>query len=773
MGGNVRAAREKKSPLFMLAVLFVLVGCASRPPTKPAAVPPEPTSKEKIIHRIAVSEDKATALVTIYASRSLNYTAVKHHFPLGVVLYFPDTGLKGVKGSDALESTVIKAIQTSELKEGRRSSRIEINLKADVPYEVTQEENRVLVHFKKPIVEPKGAEGPEKGIEVAKKVQPKAQREVKPEPAAPAPVIAEEVKGPAWVNRIDFQMMEDGKSQVIVGTTRKIRYKTERILDKKLLLKLFDTRIPKSQRRPLITTRFKCAVDRILPIQTAKMGDMAVIAIELREAVPYRIQQKENLCLLDFEASAVPPRPMPEAERPEWVQAMKEAEVAIVKEVEAPPEKAIVTETGKIYTGVKISLDFQDADIHNIFRILHEVSGKNFVIGGDVKGRVTLKLDNVPWDQVLDLILKMNRLEPVVEGNIVRIATLSTLAAEQKALKAKMKAEQEAKEQEDLVTAYIPINYAVASSTKLQIDEIKTDRGKVTVDERTNMIIMKDVQAAIDNAREVVKRLDVVTPQVMIEARIVEASTDFARELGIKWGGQYYATGHDASATTSGRLFGANMGGDYDAGTANYAVNLPAFKLPSALNYAAGLGFTFGRVGGTTLNLDLRLMAMETNSRGKIISRPKIATLDNETATIKQGYDYPFKILNEETGITTITWKAVDLLLEVTPHITPDNRVNMEIKTTKNDIKDLEGETTIAKNEAETKLLINDGETIVIGGIIKDTLTWAERKVPFFGDIPILGWLFKSRYRKTEKAELLIFITPKIIRLEEASQVTS
>jgi len=179
---------------------------------------------------------------------------------------------------------------------------------------------------------------------------------------------------------------------------------------------------------------------------------------------------------------------------------------------------------------------------------------------------------------------------------------------------------------------------------------------------------------------------------------------------------------------------------------------------------AAGLGLTWGMVNNM-LNLDLRLMAMETNSKGKIISTPRVLTLDNEKATIKQGYDYPFKQF-DESGNTTITWKPVELMLEVTPHVTPDNRISILLKTTKNDLITKLGETTISKNEAETKLLVNDGETIVIGGIIKDTLTWSESKVPFFGDIPILGWLFRTKYQKTEKDELLIFITPKIIRLE-------
>jgi type IV pilus assembly protein PilQ len=384
----------------------------------------------------------------------------------------------------------------------------------------------------------------------------------------------------------------------------------------------------------------------------------------------------------------------------------------------------------------------------------------------------------VPWDQALDLILKMNQLGKTLEGDIIRIATLETLKKEeafkQAEISAAQKARKEQKTLEPLVTEYIAVNYSNAKTDILpHLEKILTkDRGTVTADERTNMAIITDVAEKIEQAREIVKQLDKVTPQVMIEARIVEATVGFARELGIKWGGNYYGTGTQASAPTTGRLFGASMGGNYDSAGQNYAVNLPAYNLPSAAKYAAGLGFAFSRIGGTTLALDLRLLAMETNSKGKIISTPKIATLDNEPAKIKQGYDYPFKQL-DESGNTTITWKPVDLLLEVTPHITPDNRVSMAIKTTKNDLKTVLGETTIATKEAETKLLVNDGETIVIGGIIKETLSWSEAKVPFFGDIPVLGWLFKSKYRKTDKTEMLIFITPKIIQLEQQSNNTA
>jgi len=738
--------------LLSFILLFMTAGCAAKPPAEPTTVTPEPATRQSIIRKITVNEEQTSVLVTVRANQPLAYSSVKHFTPLGVVLYFPKTSLKGVRDTYTPESALIKKIIASELTEGY--SRIQINLTDDVPYKIMREGNRLLINFRKPVAA--RSVGEDTAVVVPEETE-----------QATVSVLEEEVvkfEKPAWVNRIDFVALEGGKSRVIIGATKMFKYKTEKPSSKRLLLKLFNTKISKSQMRPLITTRFNSAVDRIVPVQTAKMGDIAVIAIQLREAVPYRVEQQENLFMVDFEPSIVLPRPLLDVRKPKWEQAMmKETEAAIVRKGKEVPsvQAAALTDTGEGYTGRKISLDFQDADIRHVFRILHEISGKNFVIGADVKGRVTLKLENVPWDQVLDLVTRMNKLGTIEEGNIVRIAPLATLEAEEKALEAK-------KAVEPLVTEYIPVSYADASSIKTQLDEIKTERGKVATDARTNMIIMKDTRAAIDNAREVVNRLDVVTPQVMIEARIVEATTNFAREFGIKWGGQTY---HSSDSTTR-RLFGASAGGDYDdaVGATNFAVNLPPTNLPTATLLAPGLGFTFGTIS-SAFNLDLRLMAMETNSKGKIISAPRIATLDNKKAMIKQGIEYPIN-KEDEAGNVITEYRDVDLLLEVTPHVTPDNRVSVKIKATKNDLGDLiSGIQSFTTNEAESELLVNDGETIVIGGIIKDTFSWSEAKVPFFGDIPILGWLFKSKYRKTEKAELLIFITPRIIRLEKAPQV--
>ncbi|OEU45583.1 MAG: hypothetical protein BBJ60_00935 [Desulfobacterales bacterium S7086C20] len=775
MDGKSTKTWKSKWPLLILAVLFVISGCASKPQAKPPLAPAEPKAQQgKAILQIDVSEDRTTTRVSIHSNKPLTYTAIKHQFPLGVVLYFPETNLKGIQKSYTPKSTLIKTIHASELERKRPSSRIEIRLNEDVSYKVRRDENEILVAFNRPVDESELVDGSEKEAEPDKIARPEPKIITSPAPpaTASAPKEAKErAERPALVKRIDFEMLQAGKSRLTIETDKKIGYESQKSSDKKLLLKLLNTKIPEFQRRQLITTRFKSAIDRILPLQSERMGNTAVIAIELREAIPYRIYQKENACIIDFEASDVPPRPMPEAEKPRWIQAMKEAQAAVLKKEEKEPEKQVLTKSGKKYTGERISLDFQDADIHNIFRILHEVSGKNFVIGEDVTGKVTLKLVNVPWDQVLALILKMNKLGTVEEGNIVRIAMLSTLGTEQEALAKKAKADQQAKILEPLITKYIKLDYADASSLITHLNEIKSDRGKITVDKPTNMIIIKDDKEALADAEELIAKLDdankeIATRQVMIEARIVEAGTNFTRDIGVQWGGDYSASGHDGNATITTDLFGA--GGSTSNATPNFAVDLPPASATS------GLGFTFGRIGGTMLNLDIRLLAMEENGKGRTISAPKILTLDNKKATIKQVTKIPFQVTADNT--TSIETEEAGIELSVTPQITRDNRIRMTIFAEKGApdwSHTVMGNPAIDTNTAETELFVNDGQTIVIGGILTTTDTISQAGVPWLSKIPFLGWLFKQKQTVKSKNELLIFITPKIIKLEEAARIDS
>ena len=708
---------------------------------------------------------------------------------------------------------------------------------------------RVVLDTKKKFLSAFSAYPVETGLEIhvgkdaGAPVMASSEKVLTPEKKAPVPekkpvAAAEKMKPasaytkPAWVNRIDFLSKETGKSTVIIGTTHPVNYDLVDVTDKLLRINLFNTKLPKYRRRPLITTRFESAVDRITPFFKPAVKNTSIIALELREKVPYTVEQKEDLLLIHFEASSIPPKPFEQANLPSWKKVFAQMDVGAseddLKEVEEkmpgsvagtsvgkmPADKtqslgqepeyekvsgdkpeevyydkrdqdlydikrqqkidnytgktqdldAYYGETAKRYTGEKIALDFYETDIKNVFRILKEISRQNFAVDKDVTGKVTLSFDQpVPWDQVLDLVLKMNKLGRIYEGNIIRIATLETLKEEENQRREKLKAKQEADAQEDLVTAFIPVSYTdakeivekhikpIVKSAETQSAGLK-DRYKVTSDDRTHMVIITASPKVIKRAKEIIQKLDKVTPQVIIEARVVEVSSDFSNAIGVDWTADI---GPWASPGLDGTL-----GGDV-------AMNFPATS-------SGVLGFTFSRFAGhsTPLVLNAQLTAMETRGEGKIISSPKIVTLDGKKAKIKQGYEYPY-LERDSSGIATVKYKDIDLELNVTPLVTPDNRILLQIHITKDDVGKLvtsEEVPSILTNEAETELLVNDGSTIVIGGIVKSTVRSGDSGWPGLKNIPLLGWLFKTETKSSSNNELLIFITPKIVQLEQRGQ---
>ncbi len=599
-------------------------------------------------------------------------------------------------------------------------------------------------------------------------------------PQAVAKVKPDEL---AWLNRIDFASEEAGESALIIGTTRPVGYELTKISDKRLRLELSDTNLPEYRNRALITTRFQSAVDRITPTQPPNTKD-TVIVIDLREAVPYLVKQTDRIIKIDFSASSIPPKPYEDGKLPAWKKVMAEpatgdsvtyekkgknlrvssearaerklasGELKLAKEEMSLQESLVGIAPTQIYHGEKIALDFYDTDIKNVFRIIREISGKNFAIDKNVTGKVTLTLDKpVPWDQVLDLVLKMNQLGMTMEGDIVRIASLNTLAQEEKLRQAKFKSDQEALNQqkalEPLMTEYIPVNYSDAKTEILPHIQpiLSATRGKASVDIRNNQIIITDTAVKIQQAREIVQIIDKVTPQVVIEARIVEANSAFTRDLGFDWG------------TISAGPFNI---GDATLTLTGLASNLPA-TIPSAV-----VGGTFQKLAGTPFSIvDAKLVASETEGKTNIISAPKVVTLDNKMAKIKQGLEVPY-LERDSSGNATVRFKNVDLLLEVTPNITPDDRIVMKVFVTKNDVVDpTADQPALSTNEAQTELLVDNGDTIVIGGIVKSTIQYGEKGIPGLRQLGVLGWLFKSQSKKDQKNELLIFITPRIVTLDQ------
>jgi type IV pilus assembly protein PilQ len=410
--------------------------------------------------------------------------------------------------------------------------------------------------------------------------------------------------------------------------------------------------------------------------------------------------------------------------------------------------KPLVTPLIKTFTGKPISLDLQEADIKNVLRLLADVSGANIVIEPDVAGKVTLKVNRVPWDQVLDMILAMNNLGQEQSGGVIRIARQDKLKKELSEKEAELKARQQviesAKEMGDITTNYLQVNYAMAAKIASKIERMKSPKGKITVDDRTNLILYSDYPAFIQSARELIGKLDLPTPQVLIESRIVQLNTNAIRDLGIQWSFNI----NSLDKTGSHRL------------TSDFAIN-------HAVAASSLLGFGFGQIVGRNLyQLDIQLSATEQAGKGKVVSAPRVLTLDNAEATIIQGQQIPYRKLNE-FGVVTTEFKDATLELKVTPHITPDQKVRLEIKAKKEQANFTQqigpdAAPAIDTRRVNTELLVADGDTIVIGGVIEETENYNEGRTPGLSQVPIIGGMFKNEQYQKTKSELLIFISPRI-----------
>jgi type IV pilus assembly protein PilQ len=435
----------------------------------------------------------------------------------------------------------------------------------------------------------------------------------------------------------------------------------------------------------------------------------------------------------------------------------------------------------------KVSFDFMDADIRNVLRVLTDISGKNIVISDDVKGKITIKLDNVTWDEAMDIVIKNNDLAKVEEENIIRIVSSKKFLDEKdkdrkERLEFLKEKEMKQKLEEDFVQETIFLNYVDVAEVEKVIrgDESKkikgllSPNGTVTPVKWTNSLIIKDTRESIDEVKKRIKEHDIKPSQVQIEARIVQAGSEFIRDLGVQWGARYKSTiagkeveltgGRTGSASTSGSTLNPTAGQSgirSDGLVFPYNVNLPA-----AVGAGSGgvLGIFIGSAADS-LNLDVQLSALESDGKLKIVSHPKVVTSDNKPAKINQGKQIPYQTVSQ-SGTQTQFADAV-LGLEVTPQVTKDGNIRLKIKVTK-DSADFNNLTvsgpTIDKREAVTEVIIRDGETAVIGGIYETQDNVTDSSVPYLSKIPLLGWMFKRDYKKLQKTELVLFITPLILK---------
>jgi len=668
--------------------------------------------------------------------------------------------------------------------------RLVVDLRQPLPYrlEVLEGQIKVLIGEAagRPEEMPALAKAP-----AAEPPRPSQVLEEKPEEAKPS------LPPEGQVTSVEFQPLKD-LARVVIGTRGKVSYKVSEIANPpRVVVDISGASLAPEVRKSLDVRKLSPVVTRIRSAQYRKEPEAVVrVVTELTRRSSYTITQTPEAITLDLQAKAAealraeaPPKPAPVAP-PEMEEITPPAPPPGPPTAVAPPGPG------------RLSLDFKDADIGNILRILSEVSGVNIVAGEEVKGKVTVRLTNVDWKQALEVILKVNKLDYLQRDNIIWVASEATIqkeraAQEEATLRAREKKVKEI-QLEPTIQKTIQVNYAKAADVKKLLEPLKTPGRpdvSIEVDERTNSLIITDVPDAIERMEARRREIDTPTPQVLIEARIVEASRTFAQSLGITWGGA--AKGAPLFGSTSvGTIFGtvagapiqvpgAATGTDIAAGAAP-AVAQPGATLPIGFNplgpvplfvnfpalgtAPAALGFILGEVKNRFV-LGAQLSAAESEGKVKTLSAPKVVTLNNQEAEMRQGTQVPFTTI-DSSGRTVVAFQDAFIRLKVTPHITADNRISMKVEAERSfpgTRIDFAGGFAFPINtrKATTNVLVPNGGTIVIAGLLQTTESEAEDRVPFLWRIPVLGYLFKRHnIGPNERIELLIFLTPTI--LEEA-----
>ena len=761
-----------------------------------------PVNKAKDVVNVLFEEKNDFITFNIVADgRFENYNSFKLDSPARLVLDIWGVGSRYPQKSIKMKNPFVK-----EVRIGQHPDKLRLvfdSTKSKLPpYQINRIDDKLIVSVGN----------------VPQPSEPQILIDEKP-PVAKAPSPSEEtakrVKTGALTEIIFKQM--DHKSRVVVTLTEEPKFESYPISKNVIAVDIRNTSVPKHLQRGLDTSEFESGVNyiQIQNIKAGKTNDVR-ISIKLREEVPFETATEGKTLYIDIEKPKkieAKLEGVPEAKREETVEVKKEevkkeevkkeevkkeekpvAELKkeemkaeekplppapIAKAEEKPISPTPVVKKGeeekksieegrpeKIYMGRKLSLDFKDADIKNILRLIAEVSNLNIIAGEDVAGKITMRLVEVPWDQALEIILQSKSLGMTRIGNVVRIAPLEALKRE---VQAELQARKAKESLEDLVVELIPINYATAKEIMPQVKSVLSERGDVKVDERTNTLIIKDISRSIPAVKNLVKSLDTKTPQVLMEARIVEANVSFQRALGVKWG---FLLGGNKSDGTMGK---ATAGGGTLGGSSlttpftvtNNVVDLPAALAPGASGTAGIIEFIFK--SGSMKALDIALSAHEDRGDVKIISSPKIATLDNKEASIEVGLKIPYRKLSTD-GTISEDFIEANTKLTITPHVTNDGHIKMIIKVKKDALStefvSALGTPAIDKKEANTEVLVKDNGVIVIAGIYSIEKTDGSQAIPLFGKIPLLGWLFKRENKDDLRKDLLIFISPKILKDE-------
>lgn len=743
----------------------------------------ERINKAKEIIDFSFEEKKDYIAFNILADGRLeNYNSFKLDGPPRLVLDIWDVSTQNPKKSIKISNPFIKGVRIGQYDNKLRL--VFDSSKSQLPaYQINRIDDKLVVSLgnvpqpSEPqiLLQEKGSEklaAPK--LQLASSTSP-AVKEKAQSPSAEVPV--KPVRAKIALKEIDFKQIND-KSRIAVTLSGDPQFETYRVSEKAIAIDIKNAFAPKHLQRRMNTSEFDSAVNYI-DIKNVK-NDVRIL-VTLREEMPYEANKEGNTLFFDIEKpkkvvtklEAVPPPKKEEvkveaeaevkveakeevkkAEEKPLVEVKKEEKVVPKAEEKPVPTPAVTkpAEEGvpeRIYTGRKVSLDFKDADIKNILRLIAEVSNFNIITADDVSGKITMRLVDVPWDQALDVILQSRSLGMVQVGNVIRIAPVDALNREGQA---RLEAKRAKDRLEDMVTELIPINYATAKDIIPQIKGVLSERGDVKVDDRTNILIIKDIPRNIPAVKSLVKSLDTKTPQVLIEARIVEANLTFQKELGVKWGFEIGG----GKATAGGGIPSTTLGT-----VTREIVDLAAVP---KIGSAGLIEFLFSR--GTIQALDIAISAHENQGDVKIISSPKIATLHNKEASIEQGLRIPYRKYTTEGTVTTDFIDA-NLKLTVTPHVTNDGYIKMSIKA-KKDAPDrsvvVDEVPSIDKKEAITEVLVKDGGVVVIAGVYSIEKSDGTEGIPLLSKIPLLGWLFKREAKEDKRRDLLIFISPKILK---------
>jgi len=535
--------------------------------------------------------------------------------------------------------------------------------------------------------------------------------------------------------------------------------------------------IAREEAAPALPAEEEVSVDSLRMSEESLSASENIPSVDSISELDVPVPMPEDVAEIEAEVVTAT---MPELESQTETQVEEKVELKLTMTEEALPAPILSQEimTGeftegtsllgglgsKVYSGNRVSLEFQDANIQDVLRLIAEVSKLNLILSDEVKGQVTLKLIDVPWDQALDILLTSRGLDKVQQGNILRVAPIESLKKEREMALANDKA---AKQLEPLRLKLFNVNYATSGEMATRIKNLLSERGSVDMDTRTNTLIVEDIAENLSRVENLIKVLDSQTPQVRIESRIVQANDNFTRSLGIQWGPTLRLD--DVNQKQLGWQFPRtiNIGTQPGAGV---GFSAPA---PSALSEfavdalasgtgASSIGFRLGSISDI-FNLDLRLSYAENEQMARIVSRPSVTVLDNKTARIIQGTKIPF--LSSSSEGTNVQFQEAGIEISVTPQVTNDGAVILKVSTKSNEpaSQSVGGNPIISIREADTEMLIKSGRTAVLGGVFKTSETEGRNGVPGLKDVPVLGWLFRGQSRSTSREEMLIFITPYVL----------